>query len=232
MPDVIVRGRRVLIAGKGMGQCIDDGDGYIAWDGQWAHRRWVAGQRVSELQPAALHIEGGIIKAITAYEELAEGAPVIDAGEAVIMPGLVDSHVHCNEPGRTEWEGFESATQAAAAGGVTTLIDMPLNSSPVTTCLAALEEKRKAAEGHCWVDIGFFGGIVPGNGHELAALHQAGVRGFKCFLCPSGIDDCPATAGSAIVNGVLVAKIRSLSCAATLDSERAAKWENAQIRCA
>jgi allantoinase len=107
------------------------------------------------------------------------------------MAGLVDTHVHVNEPGRTEWEGYESATRAAALGGVTTLADMPLNSMPVTTTLAAFEQKLAATAGRLWVDVGFWGGVVPGNTPELAPMARAGVRGFKCFLCPSGIDEFP-----------------------------------------
>ncbi len=103
----------------------------------------------------------------------------------------MDTHVHVNEPGRTEWEGFATATRAAAAGGVTTLLDMPLNSIPPTTNVAALEAKRAAALGRCAVDTGFLGGLVPGNAAELAPLHSAGVFGFKCFLCPSGVDEFP-----------------------------------------
>ena len=107
------------------------------------------------------------------------------------MAGLVDSHVHINEPGRTEWEGFATATRAAAAGGVTTLIDMPLNSIPPTTTVAGLEEKLAAARGQCSVDVGFWGGVVPGNAGELAGLAAAGVVGFKCFLIHSGVDEFP-----------------------------------------
>ena len=116
---------------------------------------------------------------------------VVEAGDALVFPGLVDTHVHVNEPGRTEWEGFATATRAAAAGGVTTLLDMPLNSIPPTTSVAALEAKRAAALGRCAVDVGFLGGLVPGNTAELAPLHSAGVFGFKCFLCPSGVDEFP-----------------------------------------
>ena len=114
-----------------------------------------------------------------------------DLGDLVLMPGLVDTHVHVNEPGRTEWEGFATATRAAAAGGVTTLVDMPLNSVPATTTAAALAAKREAAGGQCSVDVAFWGGVVPGNAGELAALAAAGVRGFKCFLVPSGVDEFP-----------------------------------------
>src|SRR5678809_1338963 len=107
------------------------------------------------------------------------------------MTGLVDTHVHINEPGRTEWEGFETATLAAAAGGVTTLIDMPLNSIPATTTLAGFKTKLETARDDCFVDVGFWGGVVPGNTGELAALSAAGVVGFKCFLIHSGVDEFP-----------------------------------------
>ena len=107
------------------------------------------------------------------------------------MPGIVDTHVHINEPGRTEWEGFETATRAAAAGGVTTLVDMPLNSIPATTTVEGFTAKRRAAEGRCHVDVGFWGGVVPGNVRDLEPLARAGVLGFKCFLSPSGVDEFP-----------------------------------------
>jgi allantoinase len=110
----------------------------------------------------------------------------------MILPGLVDTHVHINEPGRTDWEGFDSATQAAAAGGITTLVDMPLNSVPPTTTAPGLDAKRRNAADHCYVDIGFWGGVVPGNAGELDALAADGVRGFKCFLSPSGVEEFPA----------------------------------------
>ena len=109
----------------------------------------------------------------------------------MLLPGLVDSHVHVCEPGNTEWEGFAAATRAAAAGGITTLVDMPLDSVPTTVSVDALLAKRAAAEGRCQVDVGFWAGVVPGNLGELAALHEAGVLGFKCFLADSGSDDFP-----------------------------------------
>ena len=102
----------------------------------------------------------------------------------MLLPGLVDSHVHVNEPGRTEWEGYETATRAAAAGGVTTILDMPLNSIPPTCTVDALEVKREAARGKCHVDVGFWGGAIPGNVGDLRGLHDAGVFGFKCFMTP------------------------------------------------
>ena len=144
--------------------------------------------------PATIHVDNGRISSITAGNPGDKVATppsgrVIDAGSAVVMPGLVDTHVHINEPGRTEWEGFETATRAAAAGGVTTLVDMPLNSIPPTTTVAALDAKRRAAAGRCHVDVGFWGGVVPGNVRDLEPLARAGVLGFKCFLSPSGVEE-------------------------------------------
>jgi allantoinase len=137
-------------------------------------------------------VTGGRIAAVGPPGARLEGRRVVELGDdVVLLPGLVDSHVHVNEPGRTEWEGFATATRAAAAGGVTTIIDMPLNSIPPTTDVAALEVKRKSAEGQCVVDVGFWGGAVPGNLGELRALHDAGVFGFKCFLLHSGVDEFP-----------------------------------------
>src|SRR3954451_11515985 len=139
--------------------------------------------------PASIHIRNGRIDRIADFDDV-EG-DVSDFDDFVIMPGVVDSHVHVNEPGRTEWEGFETATRAAAAGGVTTIVDMPLNSIPPTVDVAALETKKKAADGKCAVDVGFWGGAVPGNLPELRALHEAGVFGFKCFLLDSGVEEFP-----------------------------------------
>ena len=116
---------------------------------------------------------------------------VVDVGDRVVLPGLIDTHVHINEPGRTEWEGFVTATRAAAAGGITTLVDMPLNSSPVTTTAEALALKLEAARGKLWVDCGFYGGVVPGASGQVGPLVAAGVLGFKAFLCHSGIDEFP-----------------------------------------
>ena len=139
--------------------------------------------------PATIHVSRGVIVAVHAYDALPPHAPLHDADSATLIPGLVDTHVHINDPGRADWEGFESATRAAAAGGVTTLMDMPLNSIPPTTTTAALDAKVAAAEGHMWVDVGFCGGIVPGNAGEVAALARAGVLAFKCFLSESGVDE-------------------------------------------
>lgn len=143
-------------------------------------------------RPAAIHLSQGQILAVLDYEQVGTGIPVTDVGDAAILPGLVDTHVHINEPGRTDWEGFASATRAAAAGGITTLLDMPLNSIPATTSVSALEAKTKAAENRVAVDVGFIGGVVPGNAGELPGLHAAGVKAFKCFLVPSGVEEFPA----------------------------------------
>jgi allantoinase len=142
--------------------------------------------------PAAVHISGRTIKAITAWEDVTDEAAIVEAGDLMVMPGVIDTHVHCNEPGRTDWEGFETATAAAAAGGVTTILDMPLNSVPATTSRFGLEEKRRASEGKLHVHVGFIGGVVPGNVDELARMADGGVRAFKCFLVPSGVNEFPA----------------------------------------
>lgn len=151
-------------------------------------RRAVVG---GEERSVAVGIRDGRIVAVAAYDEL-EAPDVVElAADEVLLPGLVDTHVHVNEPGRTEWEGFASATRAAAAGGVTTILDMPLNSIPPTTTVGALEVKQAAAQGQCFVDVGFWGGAVPGNVADLARLHEAGVFGFKCFLLDSGVEEFP-----------------------------------------
>ena len=143
------------------------------------------------VRPAAVVVSAGRIERVAPRDAAIDVEIVIDAGDSVVMAGLVDTHVHVNDPGRTEWEGFETAGRAAAAGGTTTIVDMPLNSSPVTTTVAALEAKLAAAEGACRVDYGLWGGIVPGNLAELPALLDAGALGFKAFLVPSGIDEFP-----------------------------------------
>ena len=144
---------------------------------------------------ASIHISDDVITAIDSYESVPTDCVLIETNEeSLIMPGLVDSHVHINEPGRTEWEGFATATRAAAAGGITTLVDMPLNSIPPTTTVAGLQAKLSAARGQCHVDVGFWGGVVPGNTRELASLSEAGVVGFKCFLIHSGVDEFPNVA--------------------------------------
>ncbi|HEY0321989.1 MAG TPA: allantoinase AllB [Pyrinomonadaceae bacterium] len=144
------------------------------------------------IAPASIHIKDGRIAAVAAYDNLPGDCEVVEAdGASIVMPGLVDTHVHINEPGRTDWEGFKTATRAAAAGGVTTLFDMPLNSIPPTTTLEGLNRKLEAAATQCSVDVGFWGGVVPENLAELPKLHDAGVVGFKCFLVPSGVEEFP-----------------------------------------
>ena len=153
-----------------------------------ARRAVIDGREVA----ASVRVRDGVIAAVEDVNADAAGAEVVElADDEVLLPGLVDTHVHVNEPGRTEWEGFASATRAAAAGGVTTIVDMPLNSIPPTTTLAGLEAKRVGAEGQSHVDVGFWGGAVPGNVADLEPLHAAGVFGFKCFLLPSGVDEFP-----------------------------------------
>lgn len=139
------------------------------------------------LQPATLLISGSAIADVVAGR-LPDSLELNGA----VLPGIVDSHVHLNEPGRAEWEGFETATRAALAGGITTLVDMPLNSSPVTTTPAAFEAKLRAAEGKLAVDVAYWGGVIPGNTHELQAMASLGVRGFKCFMIDSGLPEFPA----------------------------------------
>jgi allantoinase len=144
------------------------------------------------LGPATVVVEDGtIIEIVHAIVDPAGMDERIDLGELVLSAGLVDPHVHVNEPGRAEWEGFWTATRAAAAGGVTTLVDMPLNCIPATTTADALAQKIEASRGQLWVDVGFWGGVVPGNVDELAPLAAAGVLGCKAFLCPSGVDEFP-----------------------------------------
>jgi allantoinase len=142
-------------------------------------------------ESASVHIRDGMIAAIDSFDAVPAGVDVIEAGDSVVMPGVVDAHVHLNDPGRAEWEGFECGTRAAAAGGVTTLIDMPLNSIPPTTTVAGLRAKVAAATNRCWVDVGLWGGVVPGNADQIESLVAEGVLGFKCFLVPSGVDEFP-----------------------------------------
>ena len=158
-PDLIVRGSRVL-----------------------------AGES-AEPSAAAIHIQHGVITALAPYDQVPNAPNIYEAGDDLVMPGIVDTHVHINEPGRADWEGFTSATHAAAAGGITTLIEMPLNSVPATTTASAFREKLAAAAGKLWVDTGFWGGVVPGNLQELGSLWREGVFGFKCFLVPSGVEE-------------------------------------------
>jgi len=140
------------------------------------------------VRPGAVVVEGKRIRDVVAQERVPAGAKVHDFGEMAILPGLVDSHVHINDPGRAEWEGFETATRAAAAGGYTLLVDMPLNCLPGTTTVSALEVKRAAARGRCWVDWMAWGGVVADNQEHIEALAAAGVAGLKCFLVHPGVD--------------------------------------------
>lgn len=143
------------------------------------------------IAPASVHVARGYISSISIFEDVPEGAELVEADLSIVMPGLVDTHVHVNEPGRTEWEGFETATRAAAAGGVTTIVDMPLNSIPATTTEPAFKAKLEATRDKLHVDTAFWGGVLPGNTDELAKLWEAGVVGFKCFLIHSGVDEFP-----------------------------------------
>jgi allantoinase len=143
-------------------------------------------------RPASVHVRSGRIVGVLGFDAVPPGCDVDDAGDAAVMPGVVDTHVHVFAPGRTDGEGFEVTTRAAAAGGVTTLIDMPMNGSPATTTADALHVKRGAAEGKCCIDVGFWGGLVPGNEGELGRMLEAGVVGFKCVLMNSGADNFPA----------------------------------------
>ena len=143
-------------------------------------------------RPASVAVADGRIDGVLPYDaEVPAGARLEDFHDDVLLPGLVDTHVHVNDPGRSTWEGFASATRAAAAGGITTLVDMPLNSVPPTVSVPHLETKRAVARGKAFTDVGFWGGAAPGNVRDLAPLHEAGVFGFKCFLLPSGVDEFP-----------------------------------------
>jgi allantoinase len=154
-----------------------------------AARRVVSGSGEAALR---IGVRDGVIASVEPYDSGWAGARLVElADDEVLMPGVVDSHVHVNDPGRTEWEGFPSATRAALAGGVTTIVDMPLNSIPPTVDVDALSVKRSVASGQSFVDVGFWGGAVPGNVASLRPLHEAGVFGFKCFLLHSGVDEFP-----------------------------------------
>ncbi|CAM5676501.1 putative Allantoinase [Streptomyces afghaniensis 772] len=141
---------------------------------------------------ASVAVAAGTITAVLPYDApVPETARLEDLGDHVLLPGLVDTHVHVNDPGRTEWEGFWTATRAAAAGGITTLVDMPLNSLPPTTTVAHLRTKQQVAADKAHIDVGFWGGALPDNVKDLRPLHEAGVFGFKAFLSPSGVDEFP-----------------------------------------
>ncbi|KAK4198832.1 putative allantoinase [Triangularia verruculosa] len=139
-----------------------------------------------------------VVREVLARSSFPSNTTYHDLSPKFLLPGLVDAHVHLNEPGRTEWEGFNTGTKAAASGGVTTVVDMPLNAIPPTTTLAGFQEKLRASQGQCWVDVGFYGGVIPGNAGELLPLVEAGVRGFKGFLIDSGVDEFPAVSSKDI----------------------------------
>ncbi|KAJ2775475.1 Allantoinase [Coemansia nantahalensis] len=145
----------------------------------------------AEVGPATVYVDATGRVARIEREYRPEGAAV-DAGDRLLMPGIVDGHVHINQPGRTQWEGVVTASHAAAAGGVTTIIDMPLNCIPSTVTVDAYNQKRESFRGGMWVDVGTWGGVVPGNAADLVPMLEAGARGFKCFLCDSGVDEFPA----------------------------------------
>ncbi|GAB3748950.1 allantoinase AllB [Yimella radicis] len=143
------------------------------------------------LQAVAVGVREGVVSEIAGLEELSAIDEITLPDEQVLLPGMIDTHVHINDPGRSDWEGFETATRAALKGGYTTLVDMPLNSLPSTVSVAALETKKEAAQANCFVDMGFWGGAIPGNKADLEPLHRAGVFGFKCFLADSGVPEFP-----------------------------------------
>ena len=155
------------------------------------------------VRPGTIFFDRGIISKVAPWDPSTPD-PIEDFGDAVIGPALVDTHVHINEPGRADWEGFSFATQSAAAGGVATLVDMPLNSVPPTTSVQSLQEKREAATGQCAVDVGFLAGVVPGNARELRHLQHAGVFGFKAFMCDSGVTEFPPVSNADLRQALLM----------------------------
>ncbi|KAI4371068.1 hypothetical protein MLD38_019342 [Melastoma candidum] len=189
----------------------------ISWDDGCSllkrSRYWIKSDQIvtpGGIVAGAVEVKDGLIVSVVEAEDWT-GSPnraeVIDFGEAVVMPGLIDAHAHLDDPGRADWEGFPSGTKAAAAGGITTLIDMPLNSDPSTTSVETLAMKVEAAKNNIYVNVGFWGGLVPENAHNLTALEallEAGVLGLKSFMCPSGIDDFPMTTAAHIKAGVSV----------------------------
>ena len=179
--------------------------------------------------PASVHISGGRVVALRSFDEVPAGVRVEEAGDLVVLPGLVDSHVHVNEPGRTDWEGFSTATRAAAAGGVSCVVDMPLNSVPPTTTVEGFRRKLEAARGKCRVDVAFWGGVVPGNIEELEPLHAAGVVGFKCFLIPSGVEEFPEVTEDELRPALM--KLRRLGATLIVHAEMPGPVEQALANC-
>jgi allantoinase len=182
-------------------------------DGVRPARIRIRGERIEAVWP---HVDD--VNAAAENDKLAD-ENVVDVGDAVVMAGIVDTHAHLNEPGRTEWEGFVTATRACAAGGITTVVDMPLNSIPVTTSRDALRTKRDAVAGKARVDFGFWGGVVPGNDRELAGMVDDGVHGFKAFLCHSGIDDFPASDRATLERSLSILGERSVPLLAHAEIE-------------
>ena len=178
---------------------------------------------------ASVGVRDGLVVGVEEFEHDWDAArELVLAADEVLLPGLVDTHVHVNEPGRTEWEGFASATRAAAAGGITTILDMPLNSVPATLDPDALEVKRAAARGKCFVDVGFWGGAVPGNAGQLLPLHEAGVFGVKCFLLDSGVEEFPALDAAGLEEALTeLAAVDGLLLAHAEDAEEIAAAANA-----
>ena len=161
----------------------------------------------SGIQPGYIIINEGVIEDVVEHLNSLEEVTITDAGNAVVMSGIIDPHVHINEPGRTDWEGFDTATRAAIAGGITTVVDMPLNSSPVTTTVQAFHQKIAATNNKLHTNVGFWGGVVPGNQDEIEGLIGCGVLGFKAFLTHSGIDDFPNVTEADLVKAMpIIAK--------------------------
>ncbi|USP77541.1 Allantoinase [Curvularia clavata] len=174
-----------------------------------ASSRAIIGGRLTEATIVVSNVTGkitSVFHSVLPRTNFPAGTPYTDYSPHILLPGLVDAHVHLNEPGRTEWEGFWTGTRAAAFGGVTTVIDMPLNAIPPTTTVENLKIKCEASQGKCWVDVGFYGGVIPGNSGDLKALVKEGVRGFKGFLCDSGVDEFPAVSSIDIEKALIELK--------------------------
>lgn len=191
----------------------------------------IRGERVlldSGPRPATLHITGGRIRAID--DVVRPGTTIVDAGRLLVTPGIVDTHVHLNEPGRTEWEGFRTATEAAAAGGITTVVDMPLNCIPATTTRDAVLRKKDALAGKQHVDVAFWGGVVPGNAGELEGMAREGLPGAKCFTCPSGVDEFPHVSRADLDRAMPV--LRDLGLTLLVHAEAPGPLEEAEAKVA